>query len=613
MTHHPGEAPARTPACRRHPRRSVRVLRGRGVTGVAIASALAVLVIAGPGGCGTNPAPAMLLDVDEVTPAVVEPGSVLRIAGDGFPVARDAMVVLVGQLARPGNAPLDVNHTLRGHARSEQLIEVQLGEPDLTALGGRGTFTGSLHITFSGIASRRDVAGSVDGVEFDLRLSADGGLHEALERGERAEAALDELGITPADEQSPSGGLRIGEVRPDSAAARATLTAGDVLVRFDGVRVLELGDLAPRPGVLRVTLEVERPGTSQPTTLEMPLRGPPEGQKGRVLLMLVLLGALVVFVASVPATSGPLTLFVRDAVDVKAPHAIDWLLGYAPGTRVGTPRKQLWLSRGLALLAVSGAFAGMAVAGRVFDRLFDTGALTGLALMLRLSIQVFGLRTYGRPERWLTSAFVLRGAPMALSVVAVLLLGGTNHLRGLQVAQGGALWDFMVFRHPIAFLLFPVFAVAALGGPSATISDPRTPVFVAAAARAHLLVVAGLGTVVFLGGWHPITLGGAVPELGAAVLGVLVFVLKCWGLMLLGLRLRIQSGAIGERPPTFLLPAAVLGLVASCAWIALGVPADVETLSGPVLLATSALVVGITLFRRHQAGSGTEVHLHPFL
>ena len=109
----------------------------------------------------------------------------------------------------------------------------------------------------------------------------------------------------------------------------------------------------------------------------------------------------------------------------------------------------------------------MAVAGRVFDRLFDTGALTGLALMLRLSIQVFGLRTYGRPERWLTSAFVLRGAPMALSVVAVLLLGGTNHLRGLQVAQGGALWDFMVFRHPIAFLLFPVFAVAALGGPGA--------------------------------------------------------------------------------------------------------------------------------------------------
>jgi hypothetical protein len=277
----------------------------------------------------------------------VEPGSALRIAGDGFPVARDAMVVLVGQLARPGNAPLDVNHTLRGHARSEQLIEVPLGEPDLTALGGRGTFTGSLHITFSGIASRRDVAGSVDGVEFDLRLSADGGLHDALERGERAEAALDELGITPADEQSPSGGLRIGEVRPDSAAARATLTAGDVLVRFDGVRVLELSDLAPRPGVLRVTLEVERPGTSQPTTLEMPLRGPPEGQKGRVLLMLVLLGALVVFVASVPATSGPLTLFVRDAVDVKAPHAIDWLLGYAPGTRVGNPAQ--------AALAVAGA------------------------------------------------------------------------------------------------------------------------------------------------------------------------------------------------------------------------------------------------------------------
>lgn len=595
MKIHPGEAPARASRCRH---------------GAAAICAIALGVLAG---CGTSSAPAMLLDVDQVTPSVVEPGSSLHITGNGFPVSRDAQVVLVGQLARPGNAPLDVNHTLRGYAHSEQLVEVPLGEPDVLALGGRGTFTGSVHVTFSGIASRRSVAGSTDGVEFDLRLSADGGLHDALERGERAEAALDELGILPADEQSPSGGLRVGEVRPDSAAARATLTPGDVLVRFDGVRVLELSDLAPRPGALRVTLEVERPGTNQPTTLEMPLRGPPEGQKGRVLLLLVLLGALIVFVASVPATSGPLTLFVRDAVDVKAPHAIDWLLGYAPGSRVGTPRRQIWLSRALALLAVSGAFAGMAVAGRVFDRLFDTGALTGLALMLRLAIQVFSLRTYGKPERWLTSAFVLRGAPMALSVVAVLILGGTNHLRNLQVGQGGALWDFMVFRHPIAFLLFPVFAVAALGGPSATISDPRTPTFVAAAARAHLLVVAGLGTVVFLGGWHPIALGGLVPELGAAVLGVLVFVLKCWGLMLLGLRLRIQSGAVGERPPAFLLPAAVLGMVAACTWIALGVPAEVETMSGPVLLATSALVVGITLFRRHQASSGPEVHLHPFL
>lgn len=596
--HHHSEAPAHASRC---PRRRVALRTFAVLLGVALTA------------CGTSSPPAMLLDVNEVTPSVVEPGSALHIAGAGFPVARDAEVVLTGQLARPGNAPLDVNQTLRGYAHSEQLIEVALTESDLVALGGRGTFTGSVHVTFSGIASRRSVAGGTDGVEFDLRLSADGGLHDALERGERAEAALEDLGITPADEQSPSGGLRIGAVRPNSAAAQATLNPGDVLVRFDGVRVLELSDLAPRPGALRVSLEVERPGTNQPTTLEMPLRGPPEGQKGRVLLLLVLLGALIVFVASVPATSGPLTLFVRDAVDVKAPHAIDWLLGYTPGSRVGTPRKQLWLSRTLALLAVSGAFAGMAVAGRVFDRLFDTGALTGLALMLRLAIQVFSLHTHGKPERWFTSALVLRGAPMALSVVAVLILGGTNHLRNLQAGQGGMLWDFMVFRHPIAFLLFPVFAVAALGGPSATISDPRTPAFEAAAARAHLLVVAGLGTVVFLGGWHPIALGGLVSDMGAAVLGVFVFVLKCWGLMLLGLRLRIQSGAVGDSPPAFLLPAAVLGIVASCTWIALGVPAEVETMSGPVLLATSALVVGITLFRRHQASSGPEVHLHPFL
>ncbi|MCB9629212.1 MAG: PDZ domain-containing protein [Sandaracinaceae bacterium] len=563
-------------------------------------------------GCGTPTAPAMLLDVDEVSPDILEPGSTLRIAGAGFPVARDAQVVLTGELARPGDAPLTVDHTLRGYAHSEELVEVTLRERDLIDLGGRGTFTGRVSVTFSGVASRRAVSGTLDGVEFDLRASADTGLRAALDRGERAEATLDELGIAPADEQPTTGGLRIGDVRPDSPAAHATLATGDVLVRFDGVRVLELSDLAPRPGALRVTLEVERPGVSHATSLDMPLRGPPEGQKGRVLLLLVLLGGLIVFVASVPATSGPLTAFARNAVNVRAPHAIDWLLGFAPGTRDATPRRALWTSRALALLAVSAAFAGMAVAGRVYDRLFDTGALTGLALMLRLAIQVFGPRTKAKTPL-LGSAFFLRGAPMALSVLSVLVLGGTNHLRGLQVAQGGALWDFMVFRHPIAFLLFPVFAVAALGGPSAAISDPNTPPFVAAAARAHLLVVAGLGAVVFLGGWHPITLDGALGDAAAAALGVLLFVFKCWGLMLLGLRLRIQSGVVGDRAPAFLLPAALAGLAASCAWIAVGVPADVETLSGPVLLATSAFVVGVTLLRRHRAAQGAEVFLQPFL
>jgi hypothetical protein len=172
----------------------------------------------------------------------------------------------------------------------------------------------------------------------------------------------------------------------------------------------------------------------------------------------------------------------------------------------------------------------------------------------------------------------------------------------------------MVFRHPIAFLLFPVFAVAALGGPSAAISDPDTPPFVAAAARAHLLVVAGLGAVVFLGGWHPISLDAlTLGPRGAAALGVAFFIVKCWALMLLGLRLRIQSGAVGDRAPAFLLPAAVSGLVGACAWIALGVPADVETLSGPVLLATSVLVVCVAIVRRHQASSGADVYLHPFL
>jgi hypothetical protein len=38
---------------------------------------------------------------------------------------------------------------------------------------------------------------------------------------------------------------------------------------------------------------------------------------------------------------------------------------------------------------------------------------------------------------------------------------------------------------------------------------------------------------------------------------------------------------VGDRAPAFLLPAALMGLVASGAWIALGVPAEIESVSGP--------------------------------
>ena len=66
-------------------------------------------------------------------------------------------MTLDGELARPGDAPLTVHHTLRGYARSDELIEVTLRERDLVDLGGRGTFTGSATVTHHG---RNSGAGS---------------------------------------------------------------------------------------------------------------------------------------------------------------------------------------------------------------------------------------------------------------------------------------------------------------------------------------------------------------------------------------------------------------------------------------------------------------------
>ena len=565
---------------------------------------------AGLTACGEDSRSLPLLDVETVAPETLEPGAILRIEGAGFPVAEPARVRVQGTLSRPGEAVLEVDAHLHGLAQDERRVEVNVDHETLRALGGRGSFRGQVDVSFRGARPDQRVHGSLEGVELDLRESPDEGLRHALALGGRAQEALEEVGLTPADENRSEGGLRVAEVREGSPAARASIQADDVILRANGVRVFDLADLAPPHAALLVELELERPGISGTTTLSLPLSGPPEGREGRVWLLLVLLGGFVVFAACAPATAGPFAALARRPRN--RINALDWLLGLTPlppGSEGRIKRRRVALRAG-ALLSASLAFAGIASAGRVFDHLLDTGALTGLALALRLAMHIF--RPARQRVRILGSSFLLRGLPMALTVLAMLILSGTNDLHGLQAAQGGALWELSIFRNPIAFGLFPVFAITALTGPSAAIARTSETHIVAAMARAHLLVVASLGAVVFLGGWHPITLSGRLDPSAAAALGVLGFALKAWGLLLLGLRLRAESDLARESPPGLALPASFLGVVAAVLWVGLGVPSNVEAMSGKVLLATSLAILAITFARRRRRGT-PGVQLHPFL
>src|SRR5690606_25403782 len=139
-----------------------------------------------------------------------------------------------------------------------------------------------------------------------------------------------------------------------------------------------------------------------------------------------------------------------------------WLIGAS--TRPARGRRERLVARVLAalgVLAVSLAFAGVAVAGAVLESGFGVGILLTSSLALRLTARVMDDAPLELSMKLLGVAVV--GAPLSIAVIGVCLLVGTGHLGEIHDAQGGPPWRWLVFHHPVAFALFPVFAATALG------------------------------------------------------------------------------------------------------------------------------------------------------
>jgi hypothetical protein len=255
---------------------------------------------------------------------------------------------------------------------------------------------------------------------------------------------------------------------------------------------------------------------------------------------------------------------------------------------------------GLGVLAMTSAFAGVALAGRAFESDFGVGVLLTSALALRLAARIMDDAKIELSLKLLGVAVV--GAPLSIAVICVCLLVGTGHLGQIHDVQGGLPFDWLVFHHPIAFGLFPVFAATALG-------RVETGTRVAGiAARGHLIVVSCLGAALFLGGWNPPIAGVT----HATAWGLAAFAAKCWALIFAGLWARRMGPGAGAGVWKWAVPIALVGLIASMIWLAVDVPQGIEGTSGPLLTALAASVGAYVLYRRLTRAPET-LRLYPFL
>jgi NADH-quinone oxidoreductase subunit H len=181
------------------------------------------------------------------------------------------------------------------------------------------------------------------------------------------------------------------------------------------------------------------------------------------------------------------------------------------------------------IIVYMGAFAAFAVVPFGYG-LVPADMNIGLFLVLSItSIEVVGVIMAGwaSNSKWAVLGAMREVAqmisyemPLAISALAIVVLGGTLNLTDFVVQQEGWLWNWYVFRGPFAFAAFFIFFTAALAslkrapfdlpeaeselvaGFHTEYTGFRFAVFFLAEYTAMMLF-AMVTAVVFLGGWSP--------------------------------------------------------------------------------------------------------------
>lgn len=204
---------------------------------------LAILVLGcSLSGCQTTSQPA-LAEIEQVTPATVEPEDIIRVTGRGF-VEGEVLVWLEGEF-RPDTigAPERRRIRLDGTATSETEIEVLISPGVMKHIVNEpARFSGKLEVDFQAPHSAVRVFATSNDVTIDFRPGG-GGIPLTAKRNREAARFLRTLGIKLQNTQEEDE-LVVAEVIPNSPAEQAGLSFGDRLLAVDGVALSSVMDLA---------------------------------------------------------------------------------------------------------------------------------------------------------------------------------------------------------------------------------------------------------------------------------------------------------------------------------------------------------------------------------
>ncbi len=427
-------------------------------TGVILACLFALSV-----GCVVEPDRA-LFDIESVGPERLEPDMRLEVRGEGFPLGRAAEVRLTGALHRPGARPLEVRSTSEGRVDSEGLVVVPITDAWIEAFGGRGTFIGRARVGFS--TERDALIFGEHSARFDLLPAMTSQLDQRAESVAEAELLAQQLGLTLSSGDYAESGLEVLDVWPGGPAARAGIEHGDTIVRLGEVRLYSLADFQPpwEPAVAELRVHRPRTGGSFVALANLDPHGASSIHATSRTVLLLILGLLM-------GVFGPFATLLRHRPLTR-------------GLRSGFARTQRALPRMhfTIILLLAGVLCALAALGTMPKLGWWVTACAFAGVLSWAARRRYGWEVPKVP--WTTIAVVL---------VGMVMVGGTFALESIVERQGVAPWEWWLFKHPAAFLLFFP-AVYALSSP---IPTGRLGLFASPyrAALAFVLVT------LFMGGW----------------------------------------------------------------------------------------------------------------
>jgi len=635
-----------------------------------IAVILSLLALLGVSACVSTEVPPQLLNVLDFAPREAEVGDRLEVIGTGFPEGKTAHVVFKGTLSRPGRKPINgVEIDVDATSTSSDKIEMQFTEGLQTAFCGAGdeaihtTFNGNVIVSFAASApGALPITGSVRGVQVDFRTpSARRAVVQAREN--EGDRALEFMGITVSSESPAAGGLLASAVRPASPADRAGILPGDLITAFEGVRVVSKSDVNPT-GASRFAAMTVRRGEAKGAeeSMQISIEGfRPSAPADLLAAGLVLLVAAAIILLFMAPVAGIIT-WVERRVSARMQSRIGpnragpqgFLVWMADGIKsimkediIPTESDQplFRLAPYLVFLGVSATFCVMPFGQHLIAADLDIGILFVIAVTSLVTIGLM-MGGWASNNKWSMLGGIRSAAqiisyeiPGAIAIVCIVMMTGSLRVQDIIRAQGGAPWEWFMFRNPITFVLFFLWFTTALAeGNRAPFDLPEAEselvagysteysgmryLFFFFAEWANVFVMCGIASALFLGGWQIPGLTPAQQEASFLLqcMGAVIFQLKSWFLIFVVIWIRwtlprVRIDQMMNLCWKWFVPTSFAAFILTAVWVVWSPLRQVQQIIGIGMFTLWMLVV-IYFFarvRHNLRAANAPLHLNPFL